>query len=177
MSNAIKLQPKRHVHASAGSASEADAMPLGSYAGFLVAYGVSVTGAGAVLRRRRGFPERISASDLALITVATHKLSRLIAKESVTRPLRAPFTTFVDAAGEAELNETVDGTGMRKAIGEWITCPFCLSQWLATAFTFGIVAAPRPTRMAATVLTAVAGSDWLQLAYAAARARVEPSGS
>jgi len=155
--------------------AEPQEIPLVPYAGFMAAYGVGVAGATVLLRRSgRSLPDHLSAADLALVTVATHKLSRLIAKETITRPLRAPFTRFTGAAGESELNEDVEGTGLRKAVGEWITCPFCLSQWLATGMAFGMVAAPRATRMATSVLTAVAGSDYLQLAYAAARARVEP---
>ncbi|GGL91465.1 hypothetical protein GCM10011594_09060 [Nakamurella endophytica] len=58
------------------------------------------------------------------------------------------------------------GTGFRKAVGEWITCPSCLARWVATGFAFGLVLAPRPTRWTAAVFTTVFGSDVLQLAYA-----------
>lgn len=90
------------------SSSEEPEQPLGASTGFMAAYGLGVA-ASAVLVRRSGrrLPERFALADLALVTVATHKLSRLVAKESVTRPLRAPFTTFVDAAGEAELRKEV----------------------------------------------------------------------
>jgi hypothetical protein len=62
--------------------------------------------------------------------------------------------------------EEVRGKGIRHAVGELITCPFCTSQWVATAYAAGLVFAPRATRLAGTTMTAVAGSDWLQLAYA-----------
>jgi uncharacterized protein DUF1360 len=61
----------------------------------------------------------------------------------------------------------VRGTGLRKAVGALITCPFCLAVWVATAFVFGLVLAPRATRLAASVLVAVTGADVLHLAYAA----------
>ncbi len=141
--------------------------PLESFAGLMGVYAALVA-TGTVAARRRGLPERPSWSDIALVAVATHKLSRLIAKDPVTSPLRAPFTRFAGTTGPAELKEEVRGTGARKAVGELLTCPFCVSQWLATGFTFGLVLAPRATRMAAAVLTSVTAADFLQFARAAA---------
>jgi hypothetical protein len=48
-----------------------------------------------------------------------------------------------------------------------LTCPFCIAQWIATAFAFGLVLMPRATRLAAAVLVAVTASDWLQFAHTA----------
>ncbi len=125
-------------------------------------------GAGAIAVRRKGLPERLSWSDVALASVATHRLSRLISKDSVTSPIRAPFARFQGTGAPSELEEEVRGTGARKAVGELVTCPFCVSQWVATGFVFGLVLAPRATRLAATVLTSVTAADFLQFARAAA---------
>jgi hypothetical protein len=121
----------------------------------------------------RELPERPTLMDLALVSVATHKLSRLLAKDSVTSPLRAPFTRFEKPAGEAELVEHVRGQGTRHAVGELLSCPFCLAVWVSTVLTAGLVLAPRLTRLVATGLTAVAISDFLQLGYAAAKDSVD----
>jgi hypothetical protein len=146
--------------------------PLGGFLAVAGTYAAAVTGGVVVLRRRRqALPERVAAADLALLTVATHKLSRLLAKDPVTSPLRAPFTRFEGLSGPAELAEKVRGTGLRKAVGALVTCPFCLAVWVATAFVFGLVVAPRATRLAASVLTAVTGADVLHLAYAALEER------
>jgi hypothetical protein len=59
----------------------------------------------------------------------------------------------------------VPDSGPRHAIGEFVTCPFCLSQWIATGLAFGLVLAPRPTRLAAGTLAALVGSDALQFLY------------
>ncbi|HLI25313.1 MAG TPA: DUF1360 domain-containing protein, partial [Acidimicrobiales bacterium] len=96
---------------------------------------------------------------------------RLIAKDTVTAALRAPFTRFEGAAGEGEVNESVPGQGLSHAVGELVTCPFCLAVWVATALAFGLILAPRPTRWVAGVLAAVTGSDYLQFAYAWLRER------
>jgi len=147
--------------------TQGEERPLGSFLALMGVYGTLTAGlAGAVRARGQGLPEHISPGDLALVTVATAELSRLLAKDPVTSPLRAPFTTFNGTSGEAELAEEVRGSGPRKAVGELVTCPFCLGQWVATGLLFGLVLAPRPTRLAASVLTAVGGASVLQLAYA-----------
>ncbi len=112
---------------------------------------------------------------MVLISVATHKLSRLISKDAVTSPLRAPFTSYTEPSGDAELNEQVrdQGSSIRHSIGELITCPFCLAVWVATGLTGGLVLAPRLTRLAATALTATAVSDFLQMAYTIAKHAAE----
>ncbi len=51
-------------------------------------------------------------------------------------------------------------------VGALLTCPFFLALWVATAFGFGLVLAPRVTRFALSVLAAVAGADVLHFAYA-----------
>ncbi|MEJ3744608.1 DUF1360 domain-containing protein [Actinomycetes bacterium KLBMP 9797] len=148
-----------------------DARPLSGYLATLAAYAGTVAALGmAVKASGRPLPERAAAGDVVLLGVATHKLSRLLAKDAVTSPLRAPFTRYERPAGLGEVGEQVrdDGPGPRHAIGELLSCPFCLSVWVGTGLTAGLVLAPRTTRLVATALTAVAASDFLQLAYAAA---------
>jgi len=118
-------------------------------------------------------PDRIGPYDVALLAVATHKTSRTLTKDAVTSPLRAGFTEFVEAGGPGELNEEVTAPGHQHALGELLTCPFCMSQWVATGFTAGLLLAPRPTRVVLTVMSVRALSDALQLGYAAAQKSVE----
>lgn len=147
--------------------------PLRGYATVLGIYG-GVVGTLTVIGRTMGarLPERFSLGDTVLLGVATHKASRLLAKDAVLSPLRAAFTRYEEPAGEAELNESVQGHGVRHAAGELITCPFCLAVWVATGLTAGMVFAPKFTRVAATVLTSVAVSDTLQLGYDRAKQAV-----
>ena len=159
--------PLRAVHEEKAAYTGGEERPLGSFVALMGTYAAAV-GAGALALRAGGkqLPERVSAADLALISVATHKLSRLIAKDPVTSPLRAPFTRFAGTSGEAELAEEVGGSGPRKAVGEVVTCPFCIGQWVATGFTFASVVAPRQTRLAASIFAIVSAADVLQFAYA-----------
>lgn len=116
----------------------------------------------------RSAPARVTPWDVALLGVATHKVSRLLAKDPVTSPLRAPFVAYEGTAGPAEVREEVrEHGGVKHAVGELSSCPFCMAQWVATAFVAGSVLAPRATRLAATTFAAVAVSDSLQLGYAA----------
>ncbi|GAB3152151.1 DUF1360 domain-containing protein [Micromonospora sonneratiae] len=149
-----------------------DHRPLG---GYLVAMGTytGVTGLLATLVKVTGrpVPVRPSTADIVLVSIATHKLSRVLTKDAVTSPLRAPFTQYDKPIGSGEVMEQVrdSGSGTRHAIGELLSCPFCLAVWIATGLTGGLVLAPRLTRLAATALTAVAASDFLQMGYAIAQ--------
>lgn len=140
--------------------------PLGSYALLMASFGASVAGFGAWFQRSgRDLPERIDAQDLALVTVATHKASRLVAKDRVTSTLRAPFTHFEGDAGPSEVDESARGRGLRRAIGELLICPYCLNLWVAAALTAGLLVAPRATRWLAGLLGVLSGADLLQIAY------------
>ncbi|TFV51704.1 DUF1360 domain-containing protein [Blastococcus sp. TF02A-35] len=147
--------------------TQGEARPL---AGDLGAMGVYVSlvagGAAAVRASGKQLPERIPLGDAALLTVATFRLARRIAKDPVTAPVRAPFVKFEGPSGHAEVAEEVrEHGGVKHAVGELLTCPFCLAQWVGTAFVFGYVTAPRATRLAALTMTTVAGSDVLQFVY------------
>lgn len=142
--------------------------PLRGYAAVASGY-LALVGAGLLVARRsrgRGRAASVGPWDLVLMGLTTHKVSRMLAKDPVTSPLRAFFTRFQGVSAPAELAEEVRGRGGRRAVGELITCPFCTAQWIATAYAFGLVFAPGLTRGAGAVFSSVAVSDWLQLAYA-----------
>src|SRR3954447_25768367 len=144
--------------------------PLAGYATLTAAFGAALAG-GLAAVERRGFPERIGAGDLALLGVANHKVSRLIAKDKVTSFLRAPFTRYQESAGHGEIEEAARGHGLRLAVGELLICPYCLAQWVAAGFTVGYLRAPRVTRALAGMWTIHTIADALQLAYKAAEER------
>lgn len=140
--------------------------PLGGYATLMGAFAASVAGFSAWMRAsNRRLPERVDPGDLALMTLATHKASRLLSKDRVASAVRAPFTRFDGDAGPGEVSEKARGHGLRRAVGELIVCPYCVGLWIAAFFGAGFAVAPRPTRWVASVLTAAFGSDVLQIAY------------
>jgi uncharacterized protein DUF1360 len=149
-----------------------DPPPFGGYAFMTGLFLAAFSGAmGAARASGRELPERVSTQDVVLVGVASHKLSRLIAKDRITSFVRAPFTEFQQPAGHAEVDERPRGRGLRRSFGELLTCPYCLAQWVTAGFAVGLVYAPRATRLVATVYTAEAISDFLQLAYKAGEDR------
>jgi hypothetical protein len=141
--------------------------PLGGYAAAMSVFAALVGIAGTVAALRGTSRRGISPYDVLLMAAGTHKLARLISKDAVTSPLRMPFTRYQDTGGPGEvMEEPREQSQLRHAVGELVSCPFCLSVWVATGFSIGFVFAPNFTRIAASVLTAVAGADYLQLVYA-----------
>jgi hypothetical protein len=140
--------------------------PLGGYAVLTATFAGAVTlFAGWLRRSGRELPESIAPGDLALITVATHKASRMITKDRVTSAVRAPFTELEGRGGPAEVEEHARGRGLRRAVGELLICPYCLSMWIAAAFAAGLIVAPRATRWVASTFAVQFGSDVLQVTY------------
>lgn len=142
-------------------------------AGYLTAMSVfgALTGVVTFVGRARGreLPDSYALPDLALGAIATHKFARLLAKDGVTTPLRAPFTHFEENAGSAEVNESPRREPARHVIGELITCPFCLAPWIATGYVATLAISPRLARAWAAVFSIVGGADFLQHAYAHVR--------
>lgn len=161
------LRTRREYEELGTDPQDRDERPLTGYALLMGGYAIStVTAAALVARRRRG-AALPTPGDLALVSVAVFRTTRTIAKDAVLSPLRAPFTVFTGPAGPGEVLEQPREGAVRHAVGELITCPFCLGQWVATAALVSYAAAPRATRWVATGMTVVAAADALQYAYAA----------
>jgi len=167
MTNANAI--KHWAHREAQTYRQGNDRPLSGYLAAMGAYASAVAGL-TLLGRRLGLrpPERISPWDVALFGIATHRLTRTMAKDAVVSPVRAPFTTYDRPQGPGELHEEVrTDSAVRHAVGELLTCPFCLGQWVGTAFGAGLVFAPRATRLVAATFASVAVSDFLQYGYSA----------
>jgi hypothetical protein len=146
--------------------------PLGGYAVLTSVFGTAFVGSlVAAHRSGRDLPEGLRPWDVVTVGVATHKITRLIAKDRVTSFLRAPFVRYQEPAGHGEVSEEPRGHGLRLATGELLVCPYCLGQWVAAALGVGLVASPRLTRLIAFIYTAETVSDFLQLGYLAAEER------
>jgi Protein of unknown function (DUF1360) len=76
--------------------------PLLAYTAFMAIFNVLFSGALLIARRQgRELPQRPAPGDVILVGVAAHKLSRLIGKDKVTSPLRAPFPNWKGGADRA----------------------------------------------------------------------------
>ena len=168
--NTIKHWAQRQANTYRGGE---DDRPLGGYLAVMSVYASAVTGLTLLARRLgRKAPQQITPWDVALFGMATHRVTRTIAKDAVVSPLRAPFTTYGGLQGPAELHEEVrTDSHLRHAIGELLTCPFCLAQWTATGFAAGLVFAPRATRLVASTFASIAVADFLQYGYSALQSK------
>jgi hypothetical protein len=142
--------------------------PLPSYAALAGVFNLILALFLLVARKTgRPIPERIETRDIALLGVATHKLSLLLAQDAITSPLRAPFTELKEKRSPKNVDEKPRGEGLRRSLGELLTCHFCVGQWVASFFTYGLVFAPAVTRLVASIFAIVALSDHLHQTYKA----------
>jgi uncharacterized protein DUF1360 len=168
----LETQPQESDGPYTGYAEPRKRPPFGIYAGLSAVFNAGYAAALVAARRSgRELPGDVSAKDVVLIGTASHKLSRLISKDKITAFLRAPFTEYEGRGGPAEVEERARGTGIRRAIGELLICPYCLGLWASGGFHLGLVYAPRTTRLVASTFTALTISDFLQIAYKAAEDR------
>jgi hypothetical protein len=130
--------------------------PMAGRVTLVAAFGGSVAAAALAARATgRQPPERPHPADVVMVGVATHKLSRLLTKAKVTSFLRAPFTELEGPSGAGEVEEKPrEATGVRRAVGELLVCPFCMGQWVSAGFFAGLVLAPRATRLVAASYSA-----------------------
>jgi hypothetical protein len=155
------------IEAYAGDATEE--LPIGGYAVMMTAFIGSFAALTLVARRAGALPKQIPLNDIALLGVATHKLTRIVTKERIAIPLRVPFTRYEGSDGAGLVREQPRGPGLRRALGSLLTCQFCAGPWVAATLTGGLVFAPRATRLLSSVFAMVAISDFLHQAYASAR--------
>jgi|GEM_PF-855143 len=141
-------------------------LPLGSYALIMGVYGASLAGyfawrGGGGLR---AFP-RMDLEDVLLFGLATHKITRLVAKDFVTTPVRAPFVRFESKERAGEVSESSRGSGLQRAVGDLLSCTFCLGPWVAGALVSVHAVRPRETRLVASIFALTTLSDFLHRAY------------
>jgi hypothetical protein len=167
----MMFPPLRDEVRSLGSGSYAQKeLPLFEYAALAILYGAAVTALLVGARKQESaLPERVAPEDIVLLGAATHKATRLLAKDRITSPLRAAFTEYQGSAAGGEVSETSRGHGLRRAVGDLISCPFCLGPWVAAGLTCAFVFSPRVTRVVAAGLTVIGISDFLHQAYEAAK--------
>ena len=142
--------------------------PFASYAVMSGIFNAAFAAAIAAAARTDRLPERIEPGDIVLLGVASHKLSRVITKDKVTAFARAPFTEYQEPGGPGEVEERARGRGLRRAIGELLICPYCLSLWTAAGMHAGLLFYPRVTRTVASTFSALTVADFLHIAYKAA---------
>ena len=142
---------------------------LAEYAGAMTLFLASVATLTSAAAAKELLPKKFKPLDLIVLGIATHKLSRLVSKSRITGAIRAPFVHYICSCGAGEVDEEPRGEGFQRAAGELISCPYCMGPWSAAALGFGMLFAPRVTKLFASILVGVAVSDFLHRAYAATK--------
>ncbi len=146
-------------------ASERQQPPYRAYATIVGTF-VASLGAVSGVAALRGKPSHeISATELALLGLATFKASRTVARDKVTSFVREPFVEGEAYDGEDE--KPTHETEMKQALGELVTCTRCIGTWIGAGLASMQILAPRTGRLLTTVLAAGALNDFLLAAFSA----------
>jgi hypothetical protein len=106
----------------------------------------------------------MTTSDLVLLVFATLRMGRMLAYDLIMEPLRAPFTqTVPDGTGAGDSVEP-KGRGMRRALGQLISCPICAGTWSAGLLVLAMYAWPGPARILITVMGVIGAAEVLNAA-------------
>lgn len=150
--------------------------PRTTYPGYAVLTGAFLAGSAAALvglSHKGRLPARFAFGDITLLGVATYQLSRTISRDRVTAFLREPFAEQGESAGRGEVESEARGEGLRRAVGELVICPFCLTQWVGAVFLVGLCAAPRTTRFTASLFALRTVAEALNIAHEAGVAEAD----
>ncbi len=139
--------------------------PYESYAVIVGAFAGLLGAAGALGRLLDRDPQCQNTLDLVVLSAATFKLARTLARDEVASFVREPFVRGHAHSGEDE--EPVQTGGVEQAIGELVTCTRCVGTWAAAGLASTQLLAPRFGRLLTWSLGAAAASDFLQAAFAA----------
>ena len=139
--------------------------PYAAYAGIMGTFTGGLAAAGLLARLLDRDPRGESALDLAVLSAATFKAARTIARDDVTSFIREPF---VEGDPRVPDHERPVQTGdMEQAIGELVTCSRCIGTWTAAGLATAQILAPRFGRMLTWTLAGAGVNDFLQAGFAA----------
>jgi Protein of unknown function (DUF1360) len=147
----------------------AENVPLGSYALLMGTYAAAFSTLYYLSTRNGREIAKPKGLDLALLTVASYKLSRVVTMSFIGSPIRAAFTERGESLKGGEVQDKARGEGLQRAIGNLVTCPFCFSVWATTGLFFGYNFAKRATIQASYILSIAAVDDFLNLSYRSLR--------
>lgn len=120
-----------------------------AYAALEAGYLAGLAGVVALARRReRDGSGAVPLRELPVLAMATFGLADVLAREKISTWLREPFVL----EGSDHKPVEPEGTGMRRAVGELITCPRCVGTWSALLLVALRTGSPAAGRATANVL-------------------------
>jgi hypothetical protein len=138
--------------------------PYRAYATIMGTFAAGLAAAGGLARVFDRNPACQTPLDLVVLSMASFKASRTLARDEVTSFVREPFVRGRAHTGEGE--EPVEG-GMHQAIGELVTCSRCVGTWAAAGLAVTQILAPRFGRLLTWSLAAAGANDFLQASFVA----------
>jgi hypothetical protein len=138
--------------------------PYRAYATIMGTFAAGLAGAGGLARVLGRNPACQTPLDLVVLSAASFKASRTLARDEVTSFVREPFVRGSAHTGEGE--EPVEG-GMHQAIGELVTCSRCVGTWAAAGLAVTQILAPRFGRLLTWSFAAAGANDFLQAGFTA----------
>jgi hypothetical protein len=138
--------------------------PYAAYAGIMSTFAGGLAAAGALARLWHRDARDHTPLDFTVLSLATFKAARTIARDEVTSFIRAPFVEGEAHDGAEEPVETGD---VQQAIGELVTCSRCVGTWCAAGLAATQILTPRFGRLLTWSLAAAGANDWLQTGFAA----------
>lgn len=119
-----------------------------AYSLITAVYFVFFTLLASLTHRAKRKKTNVTGADLALLGLATYRLSRVISYDRVTQYLRSPFVETGQGAPQIEgTREEPKGEGLQRAIGQLLTCAYCSSVWAGTFNSALFLLSPRVGRL------------------------------
>jgi len=137
--------------------------PYEAYAAIAGVFAGGLAGAGGLARVFRRNPACQTALDFVVLSAASFKASRTLARDEVTSFLREPFVRGHAHSGDEEPVED----GFHQALGELVTCSRCVGTWAAAGLATTQILVPRFGRLLTWSLAAAGANDFLQAGFAA----------
>jgi hypothetical protein len=138
--------------------------PYEAYAAILGTFVGGLGLAGVAARALDRDPACQTPLDLVVLSAASFKAARTLARDEVTSFIREPFVEGHAHEGDEEPVESGD---FRQAVGELVTCSRCGGTWAAAALATTQILAPRFGRLLTWSLAAAGINDWLQAGFSA----------
>lgn len=132
------------------------------YVALEVVFATGLAGVVALTTRRtRSKVAPISRAELPALAIATFALADVVSKERISTWLREPFV--VESVDHRPVEPA--GTGIRRAIGELLTCSRCAGTWSALGLLGLRTAFPTAGKVTINVLALTGANDILQAGF------------
>ena len=139
------------------------------YAKLNLIYGGLLAATVAAGRRPRA---ELTPTDQVTLALAVFALSKLIARERIGSWVREPF---VHEEADPSAAQPI-GRGMRRVVGELVTCSRCVGAWSSAGLVGLRLLAPGPGKTVAVVLATAGANDFLQAGFRVLCERANSSG-